>query len=175
MNPEAPPSHRVRPATAADLAEIVRVTNAAYVVEQFCLAGDRTDAADVAARMTAGRFLVIEDPEDPSILRGAVYLSVQGGRGYLGTLAVDPPFQGRGLALALVAAVERQCRGEGRDFLDLTVVNLRRELFPFYARLGFVASAVLPFPRPAKQLRPLHLVQMTKPLRPAEELHAPLP
>lgn len=159
-----------RIARPSDIPEIVRVTNCAYVVEHFCLQGDRTDAEDVRARMATGQFLVVEDPADRSILRGVVLLSIQDGRGYLGTLSVDPPFQGKGLARVLVAAVEAECRSAGCDFLDLTVINLRRELFPFYGRLGFSPTAVLPFPRPAKVLQPLHLVQMTKALRPAEEL-----
>ena len=164
------PSCTVRAAGPSDVAEIVRVTNAAYVVEQFCLQGERTDAADVRQRMDGGQFLVIGDPAAPSTLRGSVYVSMQDGRGYLGTLAVDPQCQGLGLAKALVAAVAERCRLAGCAFLDITVVNLRKELFPFYARFGFFPSAVLPFPRRGKVLQPLHLVQMTKPLRAAEEL-----
>lgn len=146
------------------------MTNEAYVVEHFCLQGDRTDDADVRARMETGRFLVIEDATDQSILRGSVFMSMADGRGYLGTLSVDPKFQGKGIAKALVTAVEDQCREAGCNFLDITVVNLRKELFPFYMKLGFTASAVLPFPRPVKVLQPLHLVQMTKPLGAAEDL-----
>jgi GNAT superfamily N-acetyltransferase len=166
----ARPSCTVRVAGEGDVPEIVRVTNAAYVVERFCLQGERTDAADVRERMDGGRFLVIGHPADPATLRGSVYVSVANGRGYLGTLAVDPQCQGQGLARALVAAVEEHCRAAGCAFLDITVVNLRKELFPFYAQFGFFPSAVLPFPRRGKVLQPLHLVQMTKPLRAAEEL-----
>lgn len=160
----------MRVAERLDIQEIVRVTNEAYLVEHFCLQGDRTDEMDVRARMGNGHFLVIEDLTDRSILRGIVFMSITEGRGYLGTLSVDPKFQSRGIAKTLVAAVEDQCRKAGCGFLDLTVINLRKELFPFYSRLGFAPSAVLPFPRPDKILQPLHLVQMTKALRAAEEL-----
>jgi len=158
----------VRNAQPSDSAEIVRVTNRAYAVERFCLEGERTDEADVSSRMAGGRFLVVETPEGPGTLAGAVYLSIAEGRGYMGTLAVDPGFQGKGVAKALVLAVEDRCVLEGCQFLDITVVNLRKELFPFYTRMGFAATAVLPFPRPARILQPLHLVQMTKPLRATE-------
>jgi GNAT superfamily N-acetyltransferase len=160
----------VRIGHPSDIAEIVRVTNLAYAVERFCLEGERTDEADVSSRMAGGQFLVVEAPEAPGTLAGSVYLSISQDRGYLGTLAVDPPFQGQGVAKALVLAVEREADRQGCRFLDITVVNLRKELFPFYAKLGFAANAVLPFPRPAKALQPLHLVQMTKPLRAAEAL-----
>lgn len=154
----------IRVADASDIGAIVRVTNRAYEVEQFCLRGARTDEADVLALMQGGQFLVIEDAAGQIPLRGSVYLSITGNRGYLGILSVDPSCQGAGLARALVTAVEERCRRAGCEFLDLSVVNLRQELFPFYARLGFTETGTQPFPRPEKILRPLHLVQMTKPL-----------
>lgn len=163
------PSPRIREAGPADIPEIVRVTNQAYVVEQFCIQGQRTDADDVQARMESGRFLVVEDEAGRSTLCGSVYLAITDERGYLGTLAVDPIHLGTGLAKALVVAVEVRCRLAGCTQLDLSVVNLREELFPFYARLGFVPTATLPFPQPDKALRPLHLVQMSKTLHPTQE------
>ena len=160
----------IRVATAGDIPEIVRVTNAAYVVEQFCLQGARTDAADVTARLRTGRFLVIDAAAQAGALRALVYLSIEADRGYLGTLSVDPNHQGKGLARALVSEVEDHCRREDLRFLDISVVNLRKDLFPFYAKLGFAPVATLPFPRPDKALQPLHLVQMTKALRAPEDL-----
>lgn len=171
MNPSLPSDGiPIRLAAAKDIGEIVRVTNAAYVVEQFCLQGDRTDAADVSVRMRAGRFLVVDNPLKDDTLRALAYLSIEADRGYLGTLSVDPAHQGSGLAKALVADVEARCRMESLRFLDITVVNLRKDLFPFYEKFGFAPMATLPFPRPDKALRPLHLVQMTKALRAPEEL-----
>ena len=160
----------IRVASAADVDEIVGITNKAYVIEQFCLSGERTDADDVRACLAVGCYFVASDAASPSTLCGSVFTSVSNGRGYLGTLAVDPLFQGRGIARALVAAVEDHCRQQGCGFLDITVVNLREELFPFYTRLGFSPSAVLPFPRPEKVVLPLHLVQMTKALRAPQDL-----
>jgi len=170
MSPETRSNPVVRAAVAADIAEIVRITNRAYVVEQFCLKGDRTDAEDVAARMRTGRFFVVDDPQHVGSLRALVYLSIEADRGYLGTLSVDPDHQGSGLARALVTVVEDICRLEGCRFLDISVVNLRKELFPLYANLGFAPVATLPFPRPEKAMQPLHLVQMTKALRDAADL-----
>ena len=68
-----------------------------------------------------------------------------------------------------MVAVEAHCREAGCTHLDLSVVNLRRELFPYYAKLGFLPTAVLPFPREEKVITPLHLVQMSKALWPREE------
>lgn len=155
----------LRTAHIDDLHAIVEVTNRAFVCEQFCVAGDRTDAADIRQRFAAGSFFVVADLADASRLHGSVFCAVEKSRGYLGLLSVHPDAQGLGLAHVLVAAVEKHCRAAGCNFLDITVVNVRDELFPFYAKLGFAAVDVLPFPVPERALRPLLLVKMTKPLR----------
>lgn len=161
----------IRLATEADLPEIVRVTNAAYGVEAFCIRGDRTDLAESGTRRATGAFLVADDPQHAGRLLGSVYASQpEPRRAYLGTLAVEPAAQGRGLAKALVQAVEVWARERGCAFLDLTVVNLRTELFPFYHRLGFAPVETQPFPDPEKLIRPCHLVKMTKALLPADQL-----
>jgi GNAT superfamily N-acetyltransferase len=158
----------IRAATEADLPEIVRVTNAAYVVEAFCIRGDRTDLAESGARMATGTFFVAEEE---GRLLGSVYASQpEPRRAYLGTLAVDPSAQGRGLSKALIAAVEAWAQDRGCAFLDLTMVNLRAELFPFYRNLGFAPIDTLPFPVPDKLIRPCHLVKMTKALLPDDQL-----
>jgi hypothetical protein len=66
--------------------------------------------------------------------------------------------------------VEDRCREACARFLDLTVVNLRKELFPLYRKLGFAPTGVIPFPMPSKLILPCHLVQMTKALVPDEAL-----
>ncbi|HJV88854.1 MAG TPA: GNAT family N-acetyltransferase [Holophagaceae bacterium] len=160
----------VREGRPSDLAEIVRVTNLAYAVEAFCIQGSRTDEGDVSDRMTHGTFLVVEDPEAPGRLVALVHVDPGPDRGYLGTLSVDPGHEGTGLARALVREAEARCRAVGSRFLDLSVVNLRKELFPFYRKLGFAPMGVIPFPMPSKLILPCHLVQMTKALVADESL-----
>ena len=166
MSTSSTPANPPREGQPSDIPEIVRVTNLAYAVEAFCIKGQRTDQGDVADRMATGTFLVVEDRRNPGRILGLVYLSLSPDRGYLGTLAVDPELQGSGLSRILVAAVEDRCRQECVRFLDLTVVNLRKELFPFYRKLGFAPTGVIPFPLPSKLILPCHLVQMTKALVP---------
>jgi GNAT superfamily N-acetyltransferase len=164
---------RLREASTADIAEIVRITNLAYLTEAFCICGDRTDLADITQRCEAGTFLVIDDPADVSTLIGSVYTVASLPRGYLGMLAVAPHAQGHGIARHLVTAVEHFCRDAGCSFLDLAVVNLRTELFAFYAKLGFAAVDVAAYPAPERMILPLHLVRMTKALVAPEKLPAP--
>lgn len=155
-----------RVAVEADVPELVRLINRAYVVEEFFVAGDRTTAAQVRDRMsrTGACFLAIEDHESRARLGGCVWVEVRGDRGYFGMLAVDPEHQGRGLARLLIAAVEDHCRAAGCRFLDISVVNLRTELPAFYRQFGFAPYGTAPFHDPEKLTRPAHLVLMTKPL-----------
>lgn len=178
MPPEKlpPQSPHVRAATIEDLNAIVTVTNRAFLCEQFCVTGERTDATDIGHRFEIGSFLVIDHPENHHRLLGSVFFSVENSRGYLGLLSVDPDAQGHGHSRLLVAAVEQDCRAAGCNFLDITVVNIRDELFPFYAKLGFAAFDLVPFPVPERALMPLQLVRMTKALLAPKQMaiHAPL-
>jgi GNAT superfamily N-acetyltransferase len=155
---------QIRTATLDDVPAIVVLTNRAFLREQFCVSGDRTDATDIGGRFALGKFFVLDNPADRKSLLGSVFCSVENSRGYLGLLSVDPDTQGRGHSRTLVAAVEQHCRDAGCNFLDITVVNVRDELFPFYAKLGFAAFDLAPFPVPEKALMPLQLVKMTKAL-----------
>ena len=160
----------IRTASIADLNAIVQLINLAFLSEAFCVTGDRTDATDIRHRFATGSFFVIEDPANRIRLLGSVFCSIENSRGYLGLLSVDPDAQGQGHSRTLVAAVEQHCRHLGCNFLDITVVNARDDLFPFYAKLGFAAFDVLPFPVPERALRPLHLVKMSKPLQPPPQM-----
>jgi GNAT superfamily N-acetyltransferase len=166
-----------RIATVDDVDEIVRVINAAYLVEQFFVRGDRTTGAEILGRMArpGGVFLVIERAdaswhpamgEERSVVRvaGTVFVHVQNDRGFFGMLSVDPSLQKTGLGRRLIEAVEQYCRDAGCRFLDLDVVNLRTELPAFYRRFGFAPYGTGPFRDPEKLTRPAHLVLMTKPL-----------
>jgi GNAT superfamily N-acetyltransferase len=160
----------LRPATAQDLPGLVALINEAYRVESFCLAGDRVQDQDVRDFLEEGLFLVLGTAVPGGPLQGSVYLKVAGTRAYLGLLAVAPNLQGAGLARRLMEGAEAHCRAAGCSFLDLTVVNLRGELLSFYAKFGFAPYGSVPFPRPAKMLRPCHLIQFTKPLVPVASL-----
>jgi ribosomal protein S18 acetylase RimI-like enzyme len=155
-----------RVATLADAPAVARVINRAYRVEDFFIRGDRTNEAEVRMRLSTpdAGFLVIPSSDAAGELAAAVYFEVRGARGYFAMLSVDPAYQKRGFGRLLTGAVEAQCRARGCTCLDIEVVNLREELPAFYARLGFIADRVAPFPDPAKLTRDAHLVLMSKPL-----------
>ncbi len=152
----------LRVAVHADIDELVRIINRAYAAEVFCVIGNRTNVNDIHARFDLGTFLVLDDPVDAARLIAAVYVTTGGKRGYMGLLTVDPDVQGRGLSHVLVSAAEAHCSAAGCEWLDLTVINVRENLFPFYTKFGFGAFDVAVFPEPSKMRMPLHLVKMTK-------------
>jgi len=167
------PIAQIREASNADTDALVALINRAFGAEAFCIIGDRTNVTDIQSRHSTGKFLVI-DSDDRSSLIGSVYCSIVGQRGYLGLLAVHPDAQGRGLSSRLIGALEDRCRQAGCNFVDLTVVNVRHNLFPFYARFGYAAYDVLPFPVPEAARMPMHLVKLTKALHAPGALAAPL-
>jgi predicted N-acetyltransferase YhbS len=155
----------IRVATAADVASIISVTNAAFAVEAF-LEGTRTDERRLTAMLQQGSMLVAEDY--PGHIVASVYVQVRaevrGTRGYFGMLAVDPQQQGRNLGRAIVHAAEDYCRKQGCEAMDITVLNQRPELLPFYEKLGYTATGTEEFhpSQPVKAGIECHCIVMTK-------------
>ncbi|HMD18291.1 MAG TPA: GNAT family N-acetyltransferase [Terriglobales bacterium] len=151
----------MRTAEPADASAIARLVNAAFRPERFFTDADRTNPEKVGALLQKGKFLLhVEDGR----LAGCVYVELCGERGYFGLLTVDPQRQRSGIGACLIAAPEQHCRSAGCRFMDLTFVNLRRELSACYQQFGYVASGTLPFPAEQIAKIPVHLVQMSKPL-----------
>ena len=151
----------IRPGRADDLPAILRLINEAFLVEKSFVDGDRTDLADLAARLARGQFLCALAGE---AIVACVYLELRGERGYFGMLAVDPARQGTGLGRRLVAEAEATCRARGCTVMDIQVVNLRTELPPYYRALGYGESGTIPFGEGevGKAKRPCHFVRMSK-------------
>jgi GNAT superfamily N-acetyltransferase len=159
-----PPPLPIRRAVEAEIDALAALINRAFVVERFFLEGERTDAAQIGERMRTGTFLVAHEPGAPERIAGTVYVERRtGDRAYIGLLSVDPARQGTGVGRTLMAAAEAYASECGCGAAELTVVNLRTELFPFYEWLGYHRAGEEPFPNPST--RPCHLVVMVKPLR----------
>ena len=134
---------------------VAALISLAYRVEDFFKIGDRTDEADVRARMKKSAFLLLED--DDGALAGCVYVDVRGDTGYFGMLSIDPSRQGQGLGSRLIAAAEIIAATAGCREMELEVVNLRTELPPFYRRFGYVESGTRPFSDHRARQAPLPL------------------
>ncbi len=153
---------KTRTASSADAEDIAGLVNAAFRPERFFIDADRTNPDKVRALLEKGKFLLAGEAGK---LVGCVYVELRGERGYFGLLAVDPARQRSGLGSRLVDAAEQYCRAAGCLFMNLTIVNLRKELPGYYRRLGYVENGTLPFPEDQHTPKlPCHLVKMSKPL-----------
>lgn len=146
---------------ASDVPAIAQLVNTAFRPERFFTDADRTNPEKVSALLQKGEFLLV--CEDGKLV-GCVYAELRGERGYLGLLSVDPQRRRCGLGARLIAAAEEHCRSGGCHFMDLTFVNVRKELPGHYRRFGYEESGTLPFPADQVATIPVHLVRMSKPL-----------
>ncbi len=159
-------SYSLRLATPADTEAIIPVVNAAFAVESFFIEGGRVNEQRMAELFQQGVFILAVDDTDGKVV-GSIFLEMQGERGYFRMLAVDPAHQGAGLAKRLVRTVENLARKAGAKFMDISVVNLRTELPPFYRKLGYVETGTEP-PHATmlpKLKRDCHMIMMSKPLQ----------
>jgi predicted N-acetyltransferase YhbS len=159
---------KIRTATSAEVADLARLINDAFVVEAFFKIGDRVSADEISELMQGGSEFLVLDNEEPGTgtgtLLGCVCLKCTGDHGYLGMLSVHPSRQHQGLGRMLIDAVETRARELRCRVMDMHIVNLREELPAYYRRLGYVESGTLPFSEPERSTQPCFFIVMSKPL-----------
>jgi predicted N-acetyltransferase YhbS len=153
----------IRVANAGDAEAINRVINAAFrKAESFLIDRDRIDPPTVRELLRTGTFLVAEENK---VVVGCVHVEMRGERSYLGLLSVDPDGQKAGVGSKLMTAAENHCAKAGSHFMDLRIVNVRKELPEFYHRRGYVETGTAPFTPGLEPKVRCHFVNMSKPLR----------
>jgi GNAT superfamily N-acetyltransferase len=149
-------------AEAKDAEAITSLINSAFrLAESFLIDRDRIDRESVHSLLVKGNFLVATDK---SVLVGCVYVEPRGERAYLGLLAVEPQRQNAGLGSKLMKAAEEYCTQAGCRFMDLRIVNVRRELPSFYQRRGYIETGTARFTPGLNPKIPCYFVEMSKPL-----------
>jgi predicted N-acetyltransferase YhbS len=155
-------SVQLRLAEVKDAEAITSLINSAFrLAESFLIDRDRIDQESVQSLLEKGKFLVaIEN----GVLVGCVYVELRGERAYLGLLSVEPQSQKAGVGSKLMSAAEEYCANAGCRFMDLRIVNVRRELPSFYQRRGYVETGTAPFVPGLNPKVPCYFVEMSKPL-----------
>jgi GNAT superfamily N-acetyltransferase len=151
----------IRPGSTSDADAVAALVNRAFEVEAFFIERPRTNPAEIASMCGRGVFLLAEQD---GALAGCVFVETRGERGYFGLLSVDPTRQGQGIGGRLVAAAENHCRRAGCRAMDIRVVNLRKELPPYYRGRGYRETGREPFPEDEPTKLPCEFVVMSKPL-----------
>jgi GNAT superfamily N-acetyltransferase len=153
---------QLRIAGNADAEALMGLINSAFrKAESFIIDRDRVDLEVVQSLLAKGEFLVAEDQ---IALSGCVYLELRGERAYLGLLSVDPARQKTGVGSMLMCEAELHCARAGCRFMDLRIIDLRRDNHTFYKRRGYVETGTEPFPSDLDTKLPCHFVNMSKPL-----------
>jgi ribosomal protein S18 acetylase RimI-like enzyme len=147
----------IREATRVDVTALHKLVESAYrgdsarrgwTHEADMLGGQRTDEDALIESLNdpTQRILVAE-------IDGARVGSVQvqnrdGGRAYLGQLAVDPDQQASGIGSRLIEAAEALAVNEfGASIMEMTVIVQRAELTAYYVRRGYRETGEMrPFP-----------------------------
>lgn len=152
-----------RVADAEDAEAIGAVINAAFrKAESFLVDHDRIDLQTVRELFRTGTFLVADENK---VVVGCVHVEMRGERSYLGLLSVNPNAQKAGVGSKLMKGAEDYCAKAGSYFMDLRIVNVRKELPQFYQRRGYVETGTAPFTPGLEPKVPCHFVNMSKPLR----------
>jgi len=151
---------------SAELHTLERIINAAYSVEEFFLLGGRIDLSELTELARTGAELLVLADDAASALLGCVCVNVAAETGRVSLLSVDQAHQGRGYSRILLDAAQSLLASSACKRVQVEVVNLRRELIPYYQRFGFTAVGVQPFPKPWKLKRAAHLIVMQKALIP---------
>ena len=152
---------RIRMAAAEDVEPLAQLINAAFVVEQPFIEGERIDPVGVREYMQKGKFFVAEDSVG---LAGCVYVELRGERGYLGLLGVAPRRQGTRLGRKLMDAAENYFRTAGCRAIDLRIISPRTPLPAFYEHLGYAQTGTAPFATDVPVKVACHYVLMSKQL-----------
>ena len=149
----------LRPATEAELPEIVAMVNRAYRgtgptaswnTEAELLDGERISVAALREHLAANPLALLltfrEKANGP--LLGSVWLEpAEGGAWYLGMLNVDPEAQQMQLGRRLLAEAEEFARERGARRIRMSVINVRETLIAWYRRRGYsLTGESEPFP-----------------------------
>ena len=147
----------LQPATEANLAEIVALTNRAYRdtgpqaswnVESM-IEGERTNLANLREEIAASPHAqLLAWRDDDGELLGNVWLEpAEAGAWYLGMLTVRPDLQSRGLGRRMLEEAERYAVAHGARRIRMTVITVRDTLLEWYERRGYVRTGeLIPFP-----------------------------
>lgn len=158
------------PATPADVPALAALINQAYrgeaspqawTTEAHLLDGPRLDEATLHEMLRAPKSLLLKHLDASANLIGCVYLQRQGSRLYLGTLAVAPAAQARGVGKQLLAHAHEYARQQGCSHLKATVLSARPELVAWYERHGYARTGgAEPFPETTCFGRPRQLLTL---------------
>ncbi|MDB9250116.1 GNAT family N-acetyltransferase [Halorubrum ezzemoulense] len=127
--PTAPEDVTVKPATAADRLDVLRILDAAVL---------ETDAATVDDRIAAGDVIVARSTRTGGVVGALVAVRPDPDRLHVDAVAVRQVRRGEGIGSRLVAAAVD--RAESDPAVETVTARFDADLAEFYAALGFAVD-----------------------------------
>jgi ribosomal protein S18 acetylase RimI-like enzyme len=168
---------KIRRATPEDIPELVILINSAYrgdsskkgwTTEADLLDGIRTDAESLKQMINTTDAIILQSFNENNDLQGCVYLEKLQNKMYLGMLTVSPLEQAKGIGKLLLAEAEKYATDEKCNFIEMTVISLRRELIAWYQKHGYDKTGeTKPFPNDVRfgiPKQPLEFIVLEKKL-----------
>jgi ribosomal protein S18 acetylase RimI-like enzyme len=110
-----------------------------WTTEADMLAGQRTDADEIAAWLRNPAARVLLGLVDGELVASLVIKDLGQNKAYLGMFAVSPQSQGGGVGRAMLEEAERLARSQfDSERMRMTVIGQRAELIAWYCRCGYV-------------------------------------
>jgi GNAT superfamily N-acetyltransferase len=148
---------KLRAATDKDKPILIELINDAFQITDYFKYEKRINKKEMDQYFVDGSFSLMEDENK---LAACVYYTIHEGILNFSLLSVGSGFQGKGLSKVMVSHVEEIAASSNCTAIQIEVVNIRTVLFPFYEKLGYVATGTMPFRKPTRF--PCHLVIMMK-------------
>ncbi|WP_250533255.1 GNAT family acetyltransferase [Caballeronia sp. AZ10_KS36] len=102
----------------------------------------RDPALSIANKLRTQPELFFVGVSDGDVV-GTVMCGYDGHRGWIYSLAVSPALRGRGFGRALMLHAEAALGRAGCPKVNLQILSARRDLLPFYERLGYRVDEVV--------------------------------
>lgn len=147
----------IRPATDADVSELVQLVTRAYrakdggagwTTESHLLDGQRTNDEEVRSAISHPDAVLLVAQIDETIIGCIRVDRVDADGAHFGLFAVDPRAQSNGTGGTLLSAAEELARSDwNRRWMELEVLHQRQDLQAWYHRRGYQPTgATCPFP-----------------------------
>lgn len=157
-------SVQLRVATHDDINNVVNLLNRCYrsnegwTNEANLIGGIRTTTDEIASMVDNPNsyLFVFDHPQHSSDLLGCISVDFTPINGepaaYIGTFAVHPQLQGKGIGDVMLAAVEtfatRHAQAKHLTHLSMSILSHRPELLGYYQRRGYqLTGEKMPFPK----------------------------
>lgn len=145
----------LREAHVDDISFLVTFLNDAYSYQDHIKGEPRTNPEHLAGRMNEVTLYIAENS---GTVAGCFYLEPKGKSLHFGLLTVTDEFKGKGLAPAMIEAIEKHAKQIGFRTLELDYMSVAPWLKNYYEKHGFTETGEI------KHWGKIDLVHMSKAL-----------